>query len=489
MHWDSFLDDIAGWLDTRSLLTPAARWVLGVSGGPDSTLLLQAMREIGARRDLKWELHVAHLHHGLRGPDADADADFVRAMAERMGLPYHGERRDVAARVAELGGSTEEVARQERYDFLERVALRTGGEHVAVAHHADDDAETILHRICRGTGLRGLAGMRPVRPIRPESRILLVRPLLHLRRATIESLCEERGLETRTDATNAGSEFTRGRVRNVIMPMLRRQLNPNVTEAILRLAEQARWLGTYLEDAAARTFESLLVSEASRHIVLNTRALLSKQRVIQAEVVRRAITLVADGEQDVSFTHVENVLRLAGERSSGKELHLPGPVIVSKRYDRLEFHPPRVAQPAAELPSTFISCPGVTEMPWLGAALVAELAELEDGKIDELRRRKNPLEQWLDFDRVRPPLFVRGRREGDRFWPLGAPGSKTLGDFLGDIKVAPAERDRTGVLCDQNGPIWIMPLRIDERVKLRPTTRLALRLVLVPEGGGQAEPP
>lgn len=478
MKWEAFIDQTAAWLAERGLLQPETRWVLGVSGGPDSTLLLHALLDVSRSRSLRLGLHVAHLHHGLRGAEADADAEFVAALAARLHLPLHSERRDIPARVAELGGSTEEIARQERYDFLERVALKTASERVAVAHHADDDAETILHRICRGTGLRGLAGMRPVRPIRPSSRIMLVRPLLHTRRAVIEALCEERSLESRTDITNAGAEFTRGKVRNVIMPMLRRQLNPNVTEALLRLGEQARWLGTYLEDAAARTFESLVVSEAPRHIVLNTRALLGKQRIIQAEVVRRAISLVTDGEQDVNFSHVDNVLRLAADRASGKEIHLPGPVIVSKRYDRLEFRPPIDSEPLIEMPSTFVSCPGVTGLPWLNATLVARVDDVGEGKIDELRRSNNPYEQWLDFERVCPPLLVRARRDGDRFWPLGAPGSKSVGDFLGDVKIEPALRGRTGVLCDQNGPIWIMPLRIDERVKLRPTTRRALRLVL-----------
>jgi tRNA(Ile)-lysidine synthase len=486
VDWDSLLEQLGEWFEQRDLLVPEARWVLGVSGGPDSTLLLHAMRELSQRRDQHWELHVAHLHHGLRGSAADEDLAFVEAMAGRLALPFHVERARIPAEVAANGGSIEEVARQHRYGFLERVALKTGSECVAVAHHADDDAETILHRICRGTGIRGLAGMRDNRAIQPGSRVRLVRPFLQQRRTTIEALCRERQIEFRTDKTNRTTDFTRGRVRNAILPMLREQLNPNVTEALLRLGEQARWLETYLRDAAARTFESLVVSDHPDRIVLNTHALLSKQRVIQAEVIRHAVSLLPGGEQDLSFTNVDGVLRLAADRGSGKELHLPGAVVVRKVYDRLEFRPQARTETPVELAPVFISCPGTTPLPQLGAELSAEICEVDAAKIDELRRAAHPYEEWLDYDRLQPPLLVRGRRAGDRFRPLGAPGTKSLSDFFIDEKIEPALRARTGVLCDQAGLVWVMPLRIDERVKLRSNSRRALRLVLTPTSQGSA---
>ena len=396
---------------------------------------------------------------------------------------------DIPSEVEAHGGSTEEVARQRRYEFLERVALKTDAAGVAVGHHADDDAETILHRVCRGTGIRGLAGMRDRRAIRPGSRVLLIRPLLQQRRATIEMLCRQRQIDFRTDGTNLEARFTRGRIRNVVLPMLREQLNPNVTDALIRLAEQARWLETYLQDAAARVFESLVVSDEPHRIVLNTRALLSKQRVIQAEVVRRAVSLLPGGEQDLSFTNVDGVLRLAADRSSGKELHLPGSVTVRKVYDRLEFRPRIDTETPAELAPVFITCPGTTPLPQLGAELTAELCDVRPEKVDELRQTPHPDEQWLDYDRLQLPLLVRGRRAGDRFHPLGAPGTKSLSDFFIDEKIEPPLRARTGVLCDQAGVVWVMPLRIDERVKLRSESRRALRLVLTPTAHGSATKP
>lgn len=480
MTWDQFLNEVQDWLEERKLLAPESSWVVGVSGGADSTLLLHTLKALSDRQALRWKLHAAHLHHGLRGAEADADATFVCTLADELGLPFHTERADIRAQVERDGGSTEEVARNRRYDFLERVALKTGSELVAVAHHADDNAETVLHRICRGTGLRGLTGIHDVRSIQPDSHVRLVRPFLSQRRATIEELCAARGLRIRTDSTNRAPEFTRGRIRHAIMPLLTEQLNPNVAEALLRLAEHARWLGTYLEDAAARTFESLLISQHEQHIVLNTRALLSKQHIIQAEVVRRAISLVLAREQDLSFGHVEAILRLAEDPGSGKEIHVAGPVVVRKQYDRLEFRPLSEEEPPPELGVVFVVCPGKTTLPALGMTLTAEICPVDAERMESLRRNTNPYEEWLDYENVHPPLVVRGRHDGDRFHPLGAPGEKTVGDFLSDEKLDPRVRAGTGILCDQQGLLWVMPLRIDERVKLRPETRKALRLVLTP---------
>ena len=482
MTWDAFLEQLSRWLERRGLLTPAPHWVVGVSGGPDSTLLLHALHEVARRPDAGWTLHVAHFHHGLRGADADADEQFVAGLADRLGWPFHVERDDIGARVQAEGGSTEEVARRRRYEFLERVALQAGSELVAVAHHADDNAETILHRICRGTGLRGLAGVAELRPIRPGSRVRLVRPLLPYRRATLEALWTARGIEARVDHSNTSTTFTRNRIRHMVLPLLRESLNPNVSEALLRLAEQARWVGSYFDEAAARACEALLVSQEPGQLALNAPAMLSKHRALQAEVVRRALALVAGGEQELTFAHIEAVLRLAEDATSGKELHLPGPIVVCKRYDRLEFRPLVEAEPTPEFAPVLVNCPGQTAVPLLGAELIAELCEVGAGKIDELRRHPPADEAWLDAEHIRPPLFVRLRREGDRFHPLGAPGPKALSDFLSDEKIEPAARARTGILCDQHGPLWVIPLRIDERAKLRETSRQAVRLLLRPTG-------
>lgn len=479
MTWTGLLDILRDWLRARELFEQQMRWVVGVSGGPDSTLLLRALHGLNECDNLGWKLHVGHLHHGLRPADADEDAEFVEQLCNELHIPFHHERVDIRKAVDEHNGSTEEIARKHRYDFLERVALKSGAEQVAVAHHADDNAETVLHRICRGTGLRGLAGMSEIRAIQPNSRVRLVRPLLGLRRRDIERICADEQIASRLDATNLGTEHTRARIRNAVLPMLEEQVHPKVNEALLRLAEQARWVGTYLEENAARAVDSVILKQEPRFVALSIAGLLKKKRIMQGEIVRMALAMVTTGAQDLGFTHIEGVLRLASESASGKEIHLPGATVVRKVYDRLEFGPrDRTEQDSAEIAPVFLDCPGSTTLAAWNAQLHAELCEINASKIDEIRQGATPNEEWLDFENIQLPLLVRGRRDGDRFWPLGAPGSKTVGDFLSAEKVDPNERDRTGVLCDQAGPVWVIGLRIDERVKLRPGTRQALHLKL-----------
>ncbi len=488
MNWDSFVNSLADALAERQMLKEGASWVLGISGGPDSTVLAHAMAELNGRRGLRWGLHAAHLHHSLRGEEADQDAEFVRQLADRLGLTYHFEQIDVRRQVSEGGGSTEEVARERRYDFLERVAFKTGSDFVAVGHHADDNAETIIHRACRGTGIRGLAGMSITRAIRDGSRITLVRPLLGVRRAQIESIAKDRNFEWRNDSTNLSPEFTRGRIRSQIMPMLRDVLNPNVVEALLRLAEQARWMSQYLADAGERTFDSMVVSQAPQRIVLNKYALLSKPRIIQAEVIRRAASIAIGREQDLGFNHIEAVMRLAEDPRSGKEVHLPGPVLVQRLYGRIDFRPLDARDSEPALDTTQVHCPGETILPPpIGMELAIDVRAVDADTVAELRQKQSNFEEWLDYDSLRLPLIVRGRRDGDRFHPLGAPGAKSLSDFFIGEKIEPELRARTGVLCDQTGPIWVMPLRIDDRVKLTDRSRRALRLRLRPGKDGRPE--
>lgn len=472
------------WLNERGLPWAGTNWVIGVSGGADSVLLARALGALRSDADDPPGLHVAHLHHGLRGGEADADTEFVERLARELGMAFFSERDDVAARARESSTTIEETGRRLRYEFFERVALSTGSTLIGLGHQADDNAETVLHRIIRGTGLKGLAGIPAVRPIRPGSDIRIVRPFIDVRRAEIESMCAEAGLAYRTDHSNTTNEFTRGLIRNRILPELRETVNPNVSQALLRLARQARRAQEHLDAAAARAYASLVISEATGEVVLPIPAFLTKDDAIQAEIVRLAICRAFGSDVDVGFSHTEAVLELARDSASGKQLHVPGPVVVQRAYERLVFRPlgrTRDAGAGVEFAArVHIACPGRAHLPGLGMSLTVEVCDVTLGMLETVRSKDNCFEEWLDYDAVRPPLLVRARCDGDRFRPLGAGGSKSLSDFFIDHKAAPEQRDQACLLCDQTGPIWVMPMRIEERVKIGPQTRRALHLTLSP---------
>lgn len=458
------------------LLKPDDAVVVGVSGGADSTALLHLLAGLNQTEDWRLRLHAAHLNHQLRGAQSEQDAVWVQALADDLSLPCTVDRRDLPTIAGQQSGGIEEVARRERYAFFERVCLQIGSKVVAVGHHADDNAETVLHRILRGTGVRGLAGIPRSRMMTPGSDIRLIRPLLRVTRAALRTYLTDAGIAFREDETNVSNEPMRNRIRNVLLPRIEAEVNPQVREALTRLGEQAQWLQEFLQETAERTFDSLIVSKTDQALVLNAEALARKSRIVQTELIRQAYISFGLGEQDLSFSHLVAALELIGEPTSGKQAKLPGGMTVEKRYQQLIFSLPSSEAREDLAEEVAVHLPGVTLLPVRRLEIECSEREVSTSDIPRLRREANRYDEYVDRDAVRPPLVVRGRRPGERFCPLGAPGSKKLADFLADAKVDPKERQRVAILCDQLGPIWVIGHRIDDRVKLTGLTRRVLHL-------------
>jgi tRNA(Ile)-lysidine synthase len=412
----------------------------------------------------------------LRGEESEADATFVAAAADALELPRSIEARDVRSLVQTEKGSLEEVARRERYAFFERVALSIGAEYVLLGHHADDNVETIVHRVLRGTGIRGLAGIPPGRSLRPGSGILLVRPLLTFRREELRRYLNEVGAAYRDDASNQVLDTTRNRIRHQLLPELAAEFNPQVCEAVLRLAEQARWIDQYIRATVEKSFEALVISRTDQELVLNAAALARKGRIVQTELLRTAIVAFGQGEQDLTFEHLKAVAGLLSEPKSGRQLVLPGGMTAQLVYNRLILAVPTDEPRETMAAAVAVHVPGRTTLPLRNLELECTVERVSETEVATHRHNRDRLEEWLDLDSVHLPLLERPRRPGDRFCPLGGPGSKKLSDFLGDEKVDPSARDKVAVLCDQLGPIWIVGYRIDERVKMTRLTRQALRV-------------
>jgi tRNA(Ile)-lysidine synthase len=469
---------VADFVARHKLLPRGAVVVVGVSGGADSIALLHGLRALGRDHDHPLRLHVAHLHHGIRGADADADAAFVESLAADLGLPCIRDHVDIPKLHAREPGSREELARRERYRFFERAAARCGADHIAVGHHADDQAETVLHRIVRGTGLRGLAGMAPVRTLRGVEGCRLVRPLLCVTRKEILAYLESGGMAYRTDATNADRDLTRNRIRGELLPELARDYNPRVRAALVRLAEQAGGAYAFIDATAIKTLAAVIVRADEGAIVLNADALARKDRMVQAEVIRRALGRFECGEQRLAFAHLDAVVTLMAERVDGGAVSLPYGITARLMGSQLVFSVEATTPPAPVDCVVPIRLPGTTSAePW-GCAVTCTVQERRGPIAALIREARAAVGHWeyMDRDRVVPPLVLRGRRAGDRYQPVGAPGSKALADVLADAKVPVGERGRAAVLCDRDGPIWLIGQRLGERVKLTPATRTVLRV-------------
>jgi tRNA(Ile)-lysidine synthase len=459
------------------------RVLVAVSGGPDSTALLALFRR--AARRLGVDLHVAHLDHGWRGRASARDAEFVRRLALRMGLPVtigHADGR-TAPDTTRRQSSREAIGRALRMRFLMETATAVGAARVAVGHTLDDQAESLLMRLLRGSGTRGLAGTYPVVDG------LFIRPLLGVRRAEIMDYLRSRRQAYRVDPTNRDTSLTRNRVRRRLIPLLEREFNPSVAEVLARSAGLLRDEEAWMNDLARAAFRDTATIEPGG-VSLAAPMLAAMPRALLRRVLRLAVESARGHLLGFDFRHVDEMERLLA-RPGLVTIDLPGGLRVGRRPGTLRLESvvaggrARAARASAARRSpsgqddtaaggcreAVCPIPGSVDLPGLGLALRARVVAPEDPGV-----APGPDRACLDADLLPGPLLVRPRRPGDRFVPLGGPGTRKVKSFLIDRKVPVAERGRIPLVLENGRVAWIVGHRIDDRFKVTPGTRRILIL-------------
>ena len=471
---DPLVRSVAEFIDDRGLIAPGAA-VVGVSGGADSVCLLAVLRELSVCPERYYRLTVGHLSHGIR-PEAQADADWVADIARRWQLPCIVESCDVPARARDEGRGIEEAARDARYDFLSRAAATAGASVVAVGHHADDNVETVLYRIARGTHLRGLAGIVAQRPL---GSVTLVRPLLHCRREEVEAYCRRAGLEWRTDPTNADTAYRRNFIRHELLPLLRDRLNPRADEAVTRLAVAAGEVDAYLSAEAARATSAALRHSDPDRIVLDATKLAGEADVVQRAALRCALERLSAPMRKITAQRLDELRRLCDGPGS---VALAGGFAARRERDELIVERVREAHDSTEQ-SAPLACPGRTVLAD-GREIVCEILDHAQADFDAHCRSHEPGVELLDAAGISGPLTCRPRRDGDQFHPLGSPGRQSVSDFLTNRKLPRRRREAAWCICDDQAIVYLAPLRIAERVKITPQTRrvVRIRILDVPPG-------
>ncbi|MGD2040450.1 MAG: tRNA lysidine(34) synthetase TilS [Anaerolineae bacterium] len=501
------LDKVRQLIEDHDILSHDQTVVVGVSGGPDSLCLLHALCRLQGEYALS--LHVAHLHHGLRGADADTDADFVRSLAEDWRLPYSIERIDAPALAREHRLAVEEAARNARYAFLVRVARQVGGQAIAVGHNADDQTETVLMHWLRGSGLAGLRGMLPVTPVgdyrlaekaglpspspspspAPEREFLpLIRPLLEVTRQEILAYCDYYDLEPRFDRSNLDTTFFRNWLRHEVLPLLAEH-NPNVREVIRRSARVVADDYALLRSLLEETWPSIVLEESRHRLVFDLAGWRSLPTSLQRSTIREAIHLLRRSLRNINFVHVENALRVVRDGSTGDQCTLPQGLMLTVGYDRFTVADAHAPQRVPDLPllpvgmeRIAVACPGETLVHGTDWVLETEvlaqrhLAEEWSQNVDRWRA-------YLDLRATGTDLWLRPRRPGDRFPPLGMEGHTVkLADFFTNQKVPWILRDRWPLLVGETGILWVCGQRPSHNARVVPATEqvLALRFARQP---------
>lgn len=457
---------VEDFLREHHLTNPRKPLLVAVSGGPDSVCLLHVLNVV--KRETRIKLHVVHLDHQLRGKESVADAQYVLDLCHKLKIPVIIEQRNVRGYQKEHKLSLEEAAREVRYGFFAEVAESIGAEQVVVGHTLDDQVETILLNLLRGTGTRGLRGLQPVRHWQTSGkRLTIIRPLLEVSRKETAAYCRRHHLQPRTDATNRSLTPTRNRVRLKLLPLLK-SYNPDIIEALLRTARIAGDDIAFLEQTADRYYRKIATKQDTA-VVFEKTALLKLPLAIQRLLLRRAIEDILGTLKDIEARHIEEMLELLN-KPAGKRISLPYSLFFAVEYDRFllgreldKFSPFPLLD--SEYP---LIIPGARKIPgWRIHTDVIEKAHLVD--VDAFIA-------CLDYDRVRGKLTVRPRRPGDRFQPLGMDEEKKVGKFMIDARVPRLWRMRVPIVCDDEKLLWVVGYRIDERVKVTESTKRVLRI-------------
>ena len=454
-------------IDRHGLLEKEDRLIVGVSAGVDSMVLLHLLNAY--RKTFHLSLIVAHVNHGLRPEESEKEAELVREESVRLGLPFEYGQFNVKE-FQKLGGlSPQDAARRIRFHFFYDLLRRHHARKIALGHNAEDQVETILLRLMRGSGLQGLKG---ILPIREET---VIRPLLETRRAEIESFALEKKIPFLSDSSNLKQDYLRNRIRLSLIPRIEAEYQPNFKEVLLRTSSILREENDYLEKGAEEAFEKLVRREEG-DFLFKFPEYRSLHRAIQRRVIKKILGKIDEPEMVIEEKEPSDLQKIdEALRSSSPSflLELGGGMRVEKRYDTVLLGKGEV-RPFPPFEQELLS-PGRTRIDEIGKEVI-----IEEISPDGLNDYQVDLDTALvDYERVRFPLTVRNFRPGDRFCPLGVKGSQKLKDFFIDHKVTKFERPKIPLLISGEMITWVVGYRIDERVKVTEKTKKILKLMVV----------
>lgn len=464
---------VLSYMQEKQMITPGMGVVIALSGGADSVCLLRLMVQL--RRELELELMAVHVEHGIRGKEALEDAAFAQKLCQRLLVPCKVYHCDIPGLAAERKISQEEAGRQERYRILEEEAEgmeRLTGKpwRIAVAHHADDNAETMLYHLARGTGIRGLCGIPPVRG-------RIIRPLLAVSKEEIVDWLKELGQDYCLDATNDEDCYQRNRIRHHVLPQMQ-QVNPGAVNHINQTAELMGELDLYLQQQASEILE-----QAKDERTLKKEPLLLLPEFLRREVLHRWLMRLPGGAKDITWDHVVRLSDLI-KAPVGKELQLPGNRSVISGYDCLEFWDGQRFQQAGGDAAdavtvhkdTLTSC-GKMEVEFAGKKWRLMLRQAE--KTMEIPIKSYT--KWFDYDKIERSFQIRNRQEGDYLVFDDAGRRKSLARYLIDEKIPRKMRDDLPLLCCGDHVMWIPGYRMSVYFKVEHTTERILEVQFMEE--------
>ncbi|MGD9083067.1 MAG: tRNA lysidine(34) synthetase TilS [Desulfobacterales bacterium] len=463
-------------ITTYGMLKPRDSVLIGVSGGPDSVALFHLLLTLAPHFHLR--LGVAHLNHCLRQIDSDKDAEFVASLSRKFYVPCYVHKTNVRKYQVENKLSLEEAARRVRHSFLNEVAKENRFNKIALGHHFDDNAELVLMNLFRGSGPLGISAIPPVR----EGKI--IRPLIQSNRSEIIAYLDQNGLKYMSDTSNRDTSFLRNRIRHDLIPLLKTFYNPKISQSLNRLASIIRSEEDWIEDVIHPLFEKAALSIQDRQVVLSVSILNEIHVAAQRRIIRKAILKIKGDLRRIRLTHIDSAINLSEYGPDYGNIDLPDRIRIQRKGDVILFSKEESSLRSMDIKSdreemfTFeypIAKPESMFIKEISAHITFTEMGIKD--LPDLCRTDQHI-GFFDRDALSFPLLLRNFRHGDRFTPLGMTGTQKIKKFFIDKKIPRKERIRCPIILCRGKIIWVAGYRIDESVKVKPSTKNVLKIEL-----------
>lgn len=443
--------------------------LIGLSGGPDSVCLLKILDFL--KSELSIGLAAAYIDHGLRPDEIINEKRICTDICKSLNIPLFIKSIDVITFKNQNGLNKHEAARQLRYNALQEIAHNIKANKIALGHNANDQAETMIMRLIRGSGPLGLSGIPPMRTQKIYNyKVDIIRPLIEIERSEIEKFLSKNNLSFATDSSNLGENYFRNRIRNFMMPFIK-TVNKDIVKTLCRTAEILRDEERYFELTVTKTLMKLISRKDDNQIELFLGPLESMDKVILRRILRRAIDETRD-LKGIGFIHIEEIIDLIKTGKSGDRIYLPHDIRAIKGYSTLII----TSLKPSKINECPLNIPGQTVLRDAGIVIEASLSDINE--IDDYGDGKRFA--IVDLDKLQLPLIIRGRVSGDFFYPFGLGRRKKLQDFFVDEKIPRDERDKIPLLTSANNIVWVIGYRLDDRYKVDKNTRRVLKLDIKP---------
>lgn len=438
----------------HNMISYGDRVIVGFSGGPDSLCLLHILYRLSEVLGIR--IIAVHINHMIRDEEAIRDEEFSREFAKSYNIPFYSKRVPVEELAKDMGLSTEEAGRIVRYGFFDEIAKIEGANKIALAHNMNDQAETMIMRFIRGTGVSGLGGIKPIRDDK------YIRPIIGLSRDVIEEYCANNGLNPVRDSTNDKSIYTRNRIRLELIPYIKDNFNPNVIESLYKASEIIRDEDSFLNEAAEKYIED---------IKINGGFLIEKFNLLDKAIKRRIIRILIERVRGdiigIESVHVEECVELILKGGTGRRVDLPGGIQCVIEYDifRIKKETDKKAY------NYTLPLPGAIDIKEIGIAINTKVVEKNNSNF-----RDNDFVKYFDYDKIKGELSVRNRRDGDYIYPKGMNGRKKFKDILIDKKIPRDKRDDIPLIAIESEVIWAIGLRDTKNYKIDEKTTKVLEI-------------